>query len=77
MTYNHDFGYSFPLFSSLLKKGKKKRRISRHFFDFKSCLSAQSIKISQTSLIFFIFCPFIGTIRKKYHLTEYPIEYLF
>ena len=26
MTFDHDFGYSFPLFSSLLKKGEKKRR---------------------------------------------------
>ena len=25
MTFEHDFGYSFPLLSSLLKKGKKKK----------------------------------------------------
>ena len=30
MTSDHDFGYSFPLFSSLLiKRGEKKRRIAK------------------------------------------------
>ena len=43
MTWNHDFGYSFPLFSSLLKKrGKKKRRIISKNCDCNSCLSARS-----------------------------------
>ena len=43
MTFGHDFGYSFPL--SLLKRGKKKRRMNRKYRDQKSCLSAQSTKI--------------------------------
>ena len=38
MTSNHDFGYSFPLFSSLLKK--QKRRMNNK--NFKYCLSARS-----------------------------------
>ena len=25
MTFDHDFGYSFPLFSSLLKKGEEEK----------------------------------------------------
>ena len=39
MTFDHDFGYSFPLFSSLLKKrGMKKRRMNMKNRDKKSCL---------------------------------------
>ena len=43
MTLDHDFGYSFLLFSSLLKRGKKKRRINSKNGDQKSCLSARSL----------------------------------
>ena len=39
MTFDHDFCYSFPLFSSLLKKKKRKGEKNR---DQKSCLSARS-----------------------------------
>ena len=42
MTFDHDYGCSFPLFSSVLKKGKKKRRMNNKKFDQKSCLSARS-----------------------------------
>ena len=43
MTFGHDFGYSFPVFSSLLKKrGKKKRRMNIKNRDQKTCLSARS-----------------------------------
>ena len=42
MTFNHDFGYSFTLFSSLLKGGKKKRRMNSKNRDQNVCLSAQS-----------------------------------
>ena len=39
MTFDHDFGYSIPLFSSLLKNiGKKKRRINYKNRDQRSCL---------------------------------------
>ena len=42
MTFDLDFGYSFPLFSSLLKKrGKKKRRMNDKNRDQKSYLSAR------------------------------------
>ena len=47
ITFDHDFGYSFPLFSSLLKKrGKNKRRINSKNRDQKSCLSAPSLSRS-------------------------------
>ena len=42
MTFDPDFGYSFPLFSSLLKKGKGNGEESRKNRDEKSCLSARS-----------------------------------
>ena len=49
MTFDHNFGYSFPLFSSLLKKrGNKKRRMNRKIRDQKSCLSARSFFNTQT-----------------------------
>ena len=39
------FGYSLPLFSSLLKKrGKKNSRMNRKNRDQKSCLSARSFR---------------------------------
>ena len=43
MTFNHDFGYSFLLFSSLLKIEERRREewISKNR-DQKSCLSARS-----------------------------------
>jgi hypothetical protein len=45
ITFDQHFGYSFPLFSSLLKKrGKKKMRMNSNNRDFKSCLSARSSK---------------------------------
>ena len=41
MTFDHNFGYSFPLFSSLLKKrGQKKRRMVSKNQEL--CLSARS-----------------------------------
>ena len=43
MNVVYDFGCSYPLFSSLLKKrGKKKRRMNSRNRDQKSCLSARS-----------------------------------
>ena len=43
ITFDHDFDYSFPLFSSLLKKsGKKKRRMNKQSRGKKACLSARS-----------------------------------
>ena len=43
MTLDHDFGYSIPVFSFLLKKiEKKKRRMNNKNYDQKSCLSARS-----------------------------------
>ena len=33
MTFDHDFSHSLPLFSSLLKKGKKKRRMKSKYRD--------------------------------------------
>ena len=44
MTFEHDFGYSFHLFSSLLKKERRKRRMNSKVRDEKSCLSARSSK---------------------------------
>ena len=44
VTFDHDFGYSFPLFSSLLKKEERIKgelRASKNR-DQKSCLSARS-----------------------------------
>ena len=52
MTFDHDFGYSFPIFSSLLKKGKKKRRMSSKNRDQKSCLSARSFAGHQPGIKF-------------------------
>ena len=46
MTFYNDFGYSFPLFSSLLKKEEgKKRRMNSKTRDQKACLSALSCTI--------------------------------
>ena len=42
MTFDNDFRYYCPLFSFLLKKGKKKRRMNTKNHDQKSCLSARS-----------------------------------
>ena len=42
MTFDHGFNYYFPLFSSLLKKGKKKGRMNIKNRDQKSCLSVRS-----------------------------------
>ena len=44
MTFDHDFEYSFPLFSSLLKTGGRRKGewISKNL-EQKSCLSARSI----------------------------------
>ena len=33
MTFDHDYIYSFPLLSSLLKRGKKKRRMNSKYRD--------------------------------------------
>ena len=45
MTLDHDFGYSLPLFSSLLKKGgKMKRRMNIKNLDQKAYLSARSLR---------------------------------
>ena len=44
MTFDHDFGCSFPLFSSLLKKGRIKGELSSKNRDQKSCLSPRSEK---------------------------------
>ena len=48
MTKNHDFGYSFPLFSYLLEKegrSKENQRMNSKSRDFKSCLSARSTRM--------------------------------
>ena len=45
MAFDHNFGYYFTLFSSLLKKGKKKRTMNIKNRGQKSCLSARSIQI--------------------------------
>ena len=43
MTFDHDFSYSFHLFSYLRKKrGKKKRRMDSKNRDQKSCLSTHA-----------------------------------
>ena len=43
MTFDQDFGYSFPIFSSLLKnEGKRKGEWSSKNCDQKLCLSARS-----------------------------------
>jgi hypothetical protein len=45
MTFDHDFGYSFPLFYSPLKKeGRRKEERIRKNRDQKSSLSARSLK---------------------------------
>ena len=42
MTFDHDFGYSYPLFTSLLKnREKKKRKMNSKKRDQKSCLSVR------------------------------------
>ena len=47
MTFDHDFGYSFPLFSSLLKNtGKKKRRKKLQNRHQNSCLSVRSLPLA-------------------------------
>ena len=45
MTFDHDFGYHFHLFSSLLKKVKKKRRMNSKYRDQNLYLSARSNNI--------------------------------
>ena len=42
MTFDHDFSYSFPHFSSLLKNREEKRRIKQKNPNQKACLSARS-----------------------------------
>ena len=44
-TFEHYFGYSYPLFTSLLKNSlKKKRRMNSKNRDQKSCLAARKIE---------------------------------
>ena len=45
MTFDHDFGYSFPLFSFLLKKGEDEMENEKQKLWSKVCLSARSIEI--------------------------------
>ena len=48
MTFDHNFGCSLPLLSSLLKKrGEKKRRMNSKNRDQKSCISARSFVVFQ------------------------------
>ena len=59
MTFDHDFGYSLSLLSTLLEKNKEEKE--KEFFknlDQKSCLSARSSVINLTFQlhIFFHFC---------------------
>ena len=55
MTFDHDFCYSFPLFSPLLKKrGKKKRRMNSKNRGQKSCLSARSTSLEFSLLMFLL-----------------------
>ena len=52
LDFDHDFGYSFPLFSFLLKKrGKKKRSMNSKNRDQNSCLSALSDKFGAEDFI--------------------------
>ena len=52
VTFNHDFGHSFPLFSSLLKKSwKKKRRMCSKNRNQKPCLSARSMLVIMISIL--------------------------
>ena len=45
MTFDHDFGYSFPLFPSLLKKREEEKYNELvKIRDHKSCLSARTLK---------------------------------
>ena len=64
MTFDHDFGYYCPLFSSLLKKGKKKRRMNTKNHDKKSCLLARStIDNVDFGLLLLIFSTHFGRIK--------------
>ena len=42
ITFDHDFGYSLPLFSSLLKKREEEKKMKSKNHDQKSCFSARS-----------------------------------
>ena len=44
MTFDHEFGYSYPLFSSLLKKREEEKENEKQKRDQKSCLSARSFQ---------------------------------
>ena len=53
MTFDLVFGYSFSLFSYLIKRGKKKRSMNSKNRDQKSCLAARSDEGSGKFMIIF------------------------
>jgi hypothetical protein len=56
MTFDNDIDYSFPLFSNILKKERRRKGdLNSKKWDQQSCLSARSFKDHQVEIMLSIF----------------------
>ena len=73
MTFDHDFGYSFPFIFPPKKRGQKKMRMESKNLDRKSCLSARSFSTNQNAEASINLSQFSGCSYKKEQVVRsYP-----